>query len=92
MLLCMRTTLNLEDDLLIQAKRLAAQLGSTLTAVIEDALRVQLLRVRDTRERPAPALTAFGEPGGGLGPGVDLDDSAALLALMEDELPLDRRR
>jgi hypothetical protein len=92
MLFCMRTTLNLEDDLLIQAKRLAAQRGATLTAVIEDALRLEMLRVRDTRERPALELRSFGDPEGGLAPGVDLDDSAALLDLMEDDAPLDSRR
>ena len=35
----MRTTLNLNDDILVPLKRFAAGTGGTLTAVIEDALR-----------------------------------------------------
>lgn len=35
----MRTTVRLDDTLLRQAKRLAAETGQSLTAVIEDALR-----------------------------------------------------
>lgn len=38
----MKTTLNLDDELLHQAKQRAARRGSTLTAVIEDALRSSL--------------------------------------------------
>ena len=39
MLLCMRTTLDIKDDLLIRARIEAAKSGRTLTAIIEDALR-----------------------------------------------------
>src|SRR5438477_407916 len=41
MLLCMRTTLDIDDQLLTQAKLLACGAGKTLTAVIEDALRAR---------------------------------------------------
>ena len=44
MLRCMRTTVNLDDQLLRDAKLLAQQTGRTLTAVIEDALRERLAR------------------------------------------------
>jgi hypothetical protein len=87
-----RTTLNIEDDLLVKAKRLAARRGATLTSVIEDALRVEVTRARDLRPRVPVELPTFGDPAAGLAPGVDLDDSAALLELMEEDLPLDRRR
>jgi hypothetical protein len=73
----MRTTIHLPDDLLVQAKQAAAASRRTLTQVIEEALREALGR-RKRRGRPdAPRLPLFGE--GGLLPGVDLDDSAALL-------------
>jgi hypothetical protein len=76
----MRTTIHLPDDLLAQAKRAALESGTTLTAVIEEALRERL--ARRGRSVTAPVeLTTFG--GSGLQPGVDLDDSAALLELME---------
>lgn len=40
----MRTTLNLNDDLARRAKKAAADRGTTLTALIEDALREKLTR------------------------------------------------
>jgi len=88
----MRTTLNIEDDLLVSAKRLAAERGATLTSVIETALRMEVVRARDLRARSPVELPAFGDPAAGLAPGVELDDSAALLELMEEDVPLERRR
>lgn len=77
-----RTTIRLDEDLLRQAKKHAAQSGQTLTAVIENALRESLSRGQDTSGRePVKLITDLG--GHGLQPGVDLDDSAALLDLME---------
>ena len=77
----MRTTIQLDDQLLAEAKQRAAQSGRTLKAVIEDALREALAR----RDHPGPAtrvrLRTF--KGRGLQPGVDLDDSASLLDLLE---------
>jgi hypothetical protein len=76
----MRTTIHLPDDLLAQAKRAALESGTTLTAVIEEALRERLARREERPSKPV-RVTTFG--GSGLQPGVDLDDSAALLDLME---------
>ena len=42
----MKSTIRLDDDLLAATKHLAAQMGRTLTAVIEDALREALMRRR----------------------------------------------
>jgi len=78
----MRTTIRLDDALLAEVKQIAARSGKTLTSVIEDALRETLARRRKTEERAPVKLTTAS--GGGLQPGVDLDDSAALLALMEE--------
>ncbi|MDQ3973587.1 MAG: type II toxin-antitoxin system VapB family antitoxin [Actinomycetota bacterium] len=80
----MRTTVRLDDALLRAAKRYAAEHGTTLTRVLEDALRALLAR----RDSPAPQpflLVTFGQ--GGLRPGVDLDDSVALTELMERDDP-----
>ena len=76
----MRTTVRLDDDLLRKTRALAAETGRTLTAVIEDALREALARQRARRTRPRVALPTF--KGQGLQPGVDLDDSAGLLDIM----------
>jgi hypothetical protein len=81
MLRCMRTTVRLDDDLLRQAKALAARTGRTLTAVIEDGLRETLARHRRRQERPPVALPTF--KGKGLQPGVDLDDTAGLLDILD---------
>ena len=78
----MRTTINLDDALLAEGKQVAARTGRSLTAVVEDALRESLHRRRHTTDR-AVELPTFGE--GGVQPGVDLDDSAALLELMDDD-------
>jgi len=73
----------LDDALLTQVKKVAAERGTTLTAVIEDALREVLARREQNKHRPKVRFTTFG--GGGLRPGVNLDDSAGLLDLMEEE-------
>ena len=77
----MKTTIRLDEDLHREAKELAARTGLTLTAVIENALREMLARRTLAAERPPVRLPTFA--GKGLQPGVDLDDSAALLDLMD---------
>ncbi len=87
----MRTTVRLDERLLREAKAVAVEERRTLTAVIDDALRQFLARkAASGRTRPKVELITFGE--GGLRPGVDLDDTAALIELMEEDLPLDKRR
>jgi len=83
----MRTTIRLDDHLLAEAKKLAAETGRTLTEVIEGALREVLARRKKARRRATVKLTTVG--GGGVQRGVDLDDGAALLDLMErrDDAP-----
>ena len=77
----MRTTISLDDQLLKDAKEIAAKTGRSLTAVVEDALRESFARRRSGGPRREVTLTTF--KGRGLRPGVDLNDSAALLELME---------
>jgi putative antitoxin of VapBC-like toxin-antitoxin system len=77
----MRTTIRLEDSLLAEAKRIAAENDITLTSVIENALRQSFAHQKRAGKRGKVRFTTSGK--GGLRPGVDLDDSAALLDLME---------
>jgi Bacterial antitoxin of type II TA system, VapB len=77
----MRTTIRIDDQLLKKAKQLAARSGKSLASVIEDALRESLARQQISGPREPVHLVTF--KGKGLLPGVDLDDSAALLDLME---------
>lgn len=76
----MRTTIKLDDALLAEAKLRAAESGRTLNAVVEDALREAFAR-RVTDHAKRPELPVF--RGSRVMPGVDLDDSAALLEIME---------
>ena len=76
----MRTTVRLDEHLLSEAKKYAAESGKTLTAVLEQALRESLAR-RNLQARARPLrLKTF--RGGGMRAGVDLDDSASLLDVM----------
>ena len=76
----MRTTVDLPDDLLAEAKARAAREGRSLSELVADAVRSSFQRTA-AADRELVELPTFGE--GGLQPGVDLDDSAALLDLME---------
>jgi hypothetical protein len=77
----MRTTVRIQDELLAEAKQAAVRTHRTLTAVIEDALKLSI-SVQGKAERREPVrLHTVG--GRGLRPGVDLDDAASLLDLME---------
>jgi hypothetical protein len=77
----MRTTIRIDEQLLKDARQFAIRTGKTLTAVIEDALRESLARQQGNTVHDPVRLVTF--RGNGLLPGVDLDDSASLLDLME---------
>lgn len=73
--------MRLDDELLRAAKRRAIDRGVTLTKVIEDALRADLAREPTRPEEPIRLTTFRGR--GGLRPGVNLDDGAALRDLLD---------
>ena len=77
----MRTTIRFDQQILVQAKKLAVDRGITLTALLEDSLRETLSRRKPAPRRSKVRLTTAGR--GGVTPNVDLDDNAALLDLME---------
>ncbi|MHB1526509.1 MAG: type II toxin-antitoxin system VapB family antitoxin [Candidatus Dormibacteria bacterium] len=79
----MRTTVNIDDHLLAEAKARAAAKHRTLGEVVDDALRVLLIeRVELASTRRRVALPTAG--GSGLQPGVDLEDKEALAELLGD--------
>jgi hypothetical protein len=78
----MRTTVRLDEALLTQAKKLAVDTGRSLTQVIEDSLRIALA-LRQKKGQSAP-IKLHTSGGGGLRPGVDLSNNAALLDLMDE--------
>lgn len=86
----MRTTVRLNDALLKAAKQYALERGQSLTGLIEEALREKLARQeREVKRKPFKLIT---HKGGGLQPGVDLDDNSALLDLMDGIEWSDRTR
>lgn len=77
----MRTTITIDDGLLDQVRRRAAELGRTVSQVIEDGVRESMLR------RAEPSASTFRvHPfhGGRVRAGVDVDDNAALLDAMDE--------
>jgi hypothetical protein len=85
----MRTTLSIDDDLYRRAKAAAALRGSTVTSLVEDALR----HILDGPSPPAPVpdLPVARETGGPL-PGVDLHDARALAAVLDEGRSIDALR
>jgi hypothetical protein len=80
MLICMRTTLDLDDRLVTAVKRLAADTGRTMTDIIEDALRAAL-RPPPARRRQPPWrwVTVKGRAA----PAVDIADRDRLYDVMD---------
>jgi hypothetical protein len=90
MLLCMRTTLDLDSQLYKQAKHFAAEHQLTLTAVMENGLRALFQQKKALKPAKAFKLVVF--KGGGPAPGVDLSDNSALADLMDAERDVPSRR
>jgi len=72
-----RTTVRLPPELLRQAKRKAAAEGRTLTSLIEDGLR-QVVNATPRTKRTRRVSLPVSRATGGVMPGIDLDNSAAL--------------
>jgi hypothetical protein len=85
-----RTTVRLPEDLIRRAKRKAAAEGRSLTSLIEDGLR-RVLSERTPAGKGRRTLPPVSTATGGLLPGIDLDDSAALQE-MEDREYVERLR
>lgn len=79
MLICMRTTLVLDDRLVKQAKREAARRGTTLGAIVDEALRMALAAA------PASAPPHYRVPTFGGRRRVEHEPSDLAEALLEDD-------
>ncbi len=77
--LALKTTLNLDDRLLRNAKKTAAERGVTLTSIIEDGLRSALARPTPRKRFKLRLKTVAGKRL----PRVDISDREALYDLME---------
>lgn len=71
--------MTIDDEVYRQTKALAAATRRSVGSVVEEALRAALA----LRAQPSPSRKPLPTSPGSLLPGVDLDDSASLLDLME---------
>ena len=80
-----KKTIRIDDAIYRELKAEAARTGRTVSALIEDAVRVAIAHTRRIEHylRPLPV-----HPGGGLAPGVDLTSNAALRDAMDDDTAL----
>lgn len=79
----MRTTIRLDETLLRRAKSMAAASGRSLNDFIADAVKAAV--TPRAGRSTAPTIPVY--KGGQILPGVDLDDSAGLLDLMDRPYP-----
>ena len=77
--MAMKTTLNLDDELLRRAKRLAAERGVTLTSIFEEALR----RLVDAKPKAGGFRLRWTVVKDAAPPAVDPADRDALYEVME---------
>jgi hypothetical protein len=80
----MKTTLNLDDSLLADAKVLAAQQRTSLTRLIEEGLQWRLRAQGTTAPKAHTRLPVF-KGHGGLVPGVDPCSNQAMQAAAGDD-------
>lgn len=74
-----RTTLSIDDNLLRQAKKAAAETHRSLAQFVEDAVREVIARRKGPVRRKIKLPTSPGGPR----PGVDLDRTADLIDAMD---------
>lgn len=79
----MRTTVNIDGALLAEARQLAARTRRSLGDVVDDSLRLLFAQRGDPHTGRSVDLPVYG--GSGLHRGVDLEDKAALAALLDEE-------
>ena len=72
---CMKTTIDLPDDLLIAAKKLAAEKRTTIRALVERGLRKELGESENRAAHHRPRIR-WVTVKGGLAPGLDVADRA----------------
>ena len=76
----MRTSLNIEDDLMKRVKKRASEAGITVTKVVEEALRAA---VAGQAPRATGFSLAWNPVSGRTRPGIDLADRDSLYDAME---------
>jgi hypothetical protein len=82
----MKTTLDLDDDLLARAKALAAMERKSLTRLIEEGLSLRLRKTAADQGGAQSVIPVFGGGGGGgLLAGIDPCSNRSLLDACDDD-------
>ena len=81
----MKTTLDLDDDLLARAKALAAIERKSLTRLIEEGLSLRLRKPQADDRRGAAAAVPVFQGGAGMQPGIDPCSNRSLLDACDDD-------
>ncbi len=79
----MRTTLEISDDVYREVKSMAALAGTTVTSLVEQALRDLIAGARASTLPPS-LPRSYGS--GGEQSGIDLRDNKAIRAILENEV------
>lgn len=79
----MKTTLDIDDELLVKAKAASARERKSLTALIEEGLRLRLRRA-PSNNFTAPRKLAIYRGKGGLAPDIDALSNRTLLEAADD--------
>ena len=87
----MKTTLLLDDEIHRQAKQASARLGIPLTRFIEEAIRLRINSESATRAELVRRLPVCKKKGG-LRSGIDLDNTAELLDVLDQTMDLRKLR
>ena len=80
----MKTTLNINDALLAEAKSMAARQQTSLTRLIEEGLQLRLRKQTRTARASAPNLPVI-KGRGGLAAGIDPTSNRSLLEAAGDD-------
>ncbi len=80
----MKTTLDINDALLANAKSLAAQQRTTLTRLIEEGLQLRLRAQRDAPRQAAKYRLPVFKGRGGLAPGINPLSNKSMLDAADD--------
>lgn len=81
----MRTTVNIDEHLLAEAKLIAARTHQSIGSVLEEALRTFIDQQSRGGDVPSYALPEFAYARSGLRPGVDLEDKEQMADLLDDD-------
>ncbi len=76
----MRTSINIDDHIFYEAKKLAMESKQSFASIVEDALRTMFERKMDKKAH----ISLLTTKGNGLQHGVDLDDNHSLNNIMDN--------